>query len=154
MDKDREKVLNVLSNEVNVQMQARSIGNVFYHNIMAVNIPNTYNLLHIKEFIIICRIDCLYDKGLITLKVKKELMELFNIYTLLNQKYSDLAIRDLNGENVETEMNQLYEKIEHIEKIFSNYHLMDDIDLKEIILNSVRVDNKDLDLEEEIRKYR
>ena len=154
MDKDREKVLDILSKDVNTEMQARQIANVFYHNILAIDAPNTYNSYHIQDFLIICRIDCLYDKGVITLKVKNELVELFNIYTLLNQKYGDLLMRDLNGENVETEMNQLYEQIEHIEKIFSNYHLMDNIDLKEIILNSVRVDNKNLDLEEEIRKYR
>ncbi len=152
MDKDREKILKIVSDDMNIKFIANKISDVFYHNILAVDAPNTYNAYNIRDYIMICRIDCLYDKGIITLKVKNELFELFEIYQKLSNRLGEILLSESKED--EDEKDRINEKMEHIEEIFKNYHLWDELDLKEIILKDSRVDNKDLDLEGEINKLR
>ena len=78
---------------------------------------------------------------------KRKYLDAFG--TNLTQKAREGKIDKLIGREKELES-----KSEQIRNIFNNYHLLDEIDLHEVILNSVSIDNTDLDLESEIKKIK
>ena len=158
MDKDKKDTMEVISSEINTRFQVEKVSDIFYHNILAVNAPTTYTHLNIKEFILLYRIECLFDKGLITEKVKEQLFELFNLYKELWKELNELLSKDiLTDKELTIEESARKKELEnqciHIDEIFDNYHLLDEIDLEKVISNSVSVDI-DLDLESEIKKIK
>ena len=171
MDKDKEETMKIISKEIDTRFQVNTINDIIYHNLFALNAPTTYSHLHIREFILLYRIECLYDNGLITQKVRKDLLELFDIFEQLNKKLEDLLIRekqyDIELEYMQIEndankkvstirdtINQVTEQIVKIENIFKNYHLQDEIDLHDVISNSVSVDNNNYNYKNELENLR
>ena len=158
MDKDKKDTMAAITQDINIKFQVNKVSDVFYHNILTINTPTTYCDLNIKEFILLYRIECLFDKGLITEKVKDQLFELFNLYKdLLSELGSLLSKEILTDDKYTTDEEKRKKELEnqciHIDEIFDNYHLLDEIDLEKVISNSVSVDI-DIDLESEIKKIK
>ncbi len=156
MDKERHEVLEKITEDVNIGFSVKTIANIFYHNISAIHTPNTYNRYHVRDFLILCRIDALYDKKLINDETKKELLELFKIYKEINEEINNLAVKAYIDDRVfeSEEYNRLSVIIEHIESIFNKYHLIDELDLENILLTMAQVDENDINLSDEINKLR
>lgn len=176
-DQDKEYVMEFLSNMLNNEYDLETVDYKAYH-VPYAEIPRQYGEYKITSFFFFYRLDCLYEKGLITLSVKNKLLELYQYYSELDEEYGDYAMkannirRDIDdmeykGTLTETKLKELKGKIkkeEHktlticnkmkeVKKIFDNYHLFDKINLSELIGNSVRVD-KNIDLDEKISKVR
>ena len=162
---------------LNVEYNYQTLGYKAYH-IPYADIPSKYKNYRISTFIFYYQLDCLLEKGLINENTKTKLNELYNYYQELDNKIADYSTMDndayrrketLKKKNAEdnkeeleslekkhneikSKMNNLFSLKKKIEKVFANYHLLEEINLGKLIENSVRVDNNNFDLNSEIEK--
>lgn len=160
MDKDKEAIMNFISNELNNRFNIELVGDRVYRSYISV--PVVYNEYLIRDFIILYRIDCLVDMGLITNARKNDLLDLFSYYLELNNELVNISlrgIRDIDENNglsdlrvCDNRREEIYKQMSKIERIFNNYHLLDKIDLAKIIASNIRIDNSDLDINTELKR--
>ena len=176
-DQEKEKVMEFLSSMLNSEYEHQTLKYKAYH-IPYIDIPSKYKKYRISTFIFYYQLDCLFEKGLIDENTKTKLNELYNYYLELDNKLADYSIMDndayrrkeiLEERNVEdnkeelellekelseikNKMRIIFLKQEEITKIFANYHLLEEINLGQLIENSARVDDKNYDLNSEIEK--
>ncbi|MBP5684219.1 MAG: hypothetical protein J6X02_03070 [Bacilli bacterium] len=142
MDDERKEVLDFLSGEYNSQFEFKTVGDVIWDamHYYDVEINEDYNSYTIKDFITLCQIDCLLEKGLITEMDRNYLIRLFYQRKDL---YAHIG-KSSNGSH------SISEKIGLIDKIFENYNI-GKIDLSSMIYNNATVKEK-IDLQNEIIK--
>ena len=143
MDQEKKELFEEINGIYNSRFQCETIGNILYHMPIYNAITSKYNKYTFSDFIFIWRTECLFDNGIITLERKKDILELFNIY---NQLIHKLGTKENSDEE-----DIILNKIEDIKKVFNNYHLCDDIDLVNLISNSVKVDNSNIDMSEVLK---
>lgn len=178
-DQEKEYVMRFLSDMLNSEYDLETVDYKAYH-VPYTDIPRKYGRYKIKTFFFFYRLDCLYEKGLITESIKNQLLELYNYYKELDNqlesyvmkannirrdiedmeykgiKISEEKLRSLKNE-IEVEENSAHtiiKKMKEVEEIFNNYHLLEEINLGQLIENSVRVDDENYDLNGEIEKIR
>ena len=176
-DQEKENVMKFLSSMLNSEYEYQTLKYKAYH-IPYIDIPSKYKNYMISTFIFYYQLDCLFEKGLIDENTKAKLNELYSYYLELDNKLSDYGIMDNDayrrkeilekrnlGDNkeelellekehseIENKMHIIFLKQEEITKIFANYHLLEEIDLGQLIENSVCVDDVNYDLDSEIKK--
>lgn len=176
-DQEKEIVMEFLSFMLNSEYEYQTLKYKAYH-IPYTDIPSKYKNYRISSFIFYYRLDCLFEKELIDENTKAKLNELYSDYLELDNKLADYGIMENDAyrriENLEKrnvgynkeelvllrkELNEIKNKMdiiflkkEEIAKIFDNYHLLEEINLGQLIENSVCVDDENYDLNSEIEK--
>ena len=176
-DQEKENVMEFLSSVLNTEYEYQTLKSKAYH-IPYIDIPSKYKNYRISTFIFYYQLDCLFENGLIDEDTKVKLNELYSYYLELDNKLRDYVIMENDayrrketleeknlGHNEEElellkkelneikyEMNIIFLKQKEIAKIFANYHLLEEINLGQLIENSVHVDDKNYDLNSEIEK--
>lgn len=171
-DKNKEKVLDFVSSMLNITYETQTVGSMAYHIPLIEPLPEKYNDYKIMDVIFYYRLDCLFEKGLITEATKNRLLKLFDYYKLLDGKATDAVREDtelrrrkdngiskkyelsdeeehsinLEMERVNKKIDDIYREMDEIKSYFDNYHLLDELNLGEMIANTVRVENNNLDL--------
>ncbi len=176
-DQEKENVMEILSTMINSEYEYQTLKYKAYH-IPYADIPSKYKNYRISTFIFYYQLDCLLEKGLIDENTKNKLNELYSYYLELDNKLADYCITDNDayrrkeilekrnvGDNkeelellekelseIKNKMHIIFLKQEEITKIFANYHLLEEINLGQLIENSVCVDDVNYDLDSEIEK--
>ena len=141
MDKEKQNLFEEINEIYNSRFQCETIGSLLFHMPTFKVVTLKYNKYTFSDFVFIWRLECLLDKGIITEDRKKDLLELFNLYY---QLMNEIGTHDNN----DNEDNIIYKKLDDIELVFNNYHLLDEINLMELISNSVKVDTTNIDMTE------
>lgn len=142
MDTDRKEVLDFLSSNFDSEFEFKTIGDLIWEadHYYQVNVTRDYDSYTIKEFLILCQIDCLFAKGEITDNDRNCLIKLFyqkkDLYERIGKRKSD--------------NKRLWDKIDKIDEIFAKYNI-GDLDLATVIYNNA-VLNEKVDLNSEIVK--
>ena len=142
MDEGRKEVLDFLSSNYDTEFEFKTIGDLIWEadHYYLVNVTRDYDSYTVKEFLILCQIDCLFAKGEITENDRNCLIRLF---------YQKKNLADRLGKR-KSDDQMLWDKIKKIDEIFAKYNI-GDLDLARMIYNNA-VLNENVDLNSEITK--
>ena len=146
MEKDKKELLDEVSEILNTQYRVDTVGDILYHMPITTKLTSEYNKCILLDFILLCRIDFLYDKGIITQARRDELYELYNDYKNLEDELGKCLGREVSQEESDRRSAPIIESMEKINKVFDNYHLNDEINLSELLSATVKVDNPNMDI--------
>ena len=140
---EREKFVPVIGDYLESFVETENIGNIKWEVVLNAplenRISNKYNGMSLKDFIALYRIDRLERLNVISDIIAQDLRDLLFLKIELGEKIGEYALSDKKENNLK--VKKLLDKITKIENVFARYHLLEKVDLKDIIDKSISNEN-------------
>ncbi len=140
---EREKFVPVIGDYLESFVETENIGKIKWEAVLNTpqeyKISNKYNGMSLKDFIALYKIDRLEKLNVISDIIAQDLRDLLFLKIELGEKIGEYALSDNKENNLK--VKKLLSKIIKIENVFARYHLLEKVDLKDIIDKSIAYEN-------------
>ena len=140
---EREKFVPVIGDYLESFVETENIGKIKWEAVLNTpqeyKISNKYNDMSLKDFIALYKIDRLEKLNVISDIIAQDLRDLLFLKIELGEKIGEYALSDNKENNLK--VKKLLSKIIKIENVFARYHLLEKVDLKDIIDKSIAYEN-------------
>lgn len=140
---EREKFVPVIGDYLESFVETENIGKIKWEAVLNTpqeyKISNKYNNMSLKDFIALYKIDRLEKLNVISDIIAQDLRDLLFLKIELGEKIGEYALSDNKENNLK--VKKLLSKIIKIENVFARYHLLEKVDLKDIIDKSIAYEN-------------
>lgn len=140
---EREKFVPVIGDYLESFVETENVGKIKWEAVLNTpqeyKISNKYNGMSLKDFIALYKIDRLEKLNVISDIIAQDLRDLLFLKIELGEKIGEYALSDNKENNLK--VKKLLSKIIKIENVFARYHLLEKVDLKDIIDKSIAYEN-------------
>lgn len=140
---EREKFVPVIGDYLESFVETENVGKIKWEAVLNTpqeyKISNKYNDMSLKDFIALYKIDRLEKLNVISDIIAQDLRDLLFLKIELGEKIGEYALSDNKENNLK--VKKLLSKIIKIENVFARYHLLEKVDLKDIIDKSIAYEN-------------